>query len=102
MFLILIRITLSLIFVALNHPITFGGILIIQTIIISLTTGLINYNFLYLLLIIVRGILVLFNYITRVSYNEKLKFLIKILFLFIIIFLILLVSRIKDISCVIF
>ena len=53
-----------------------GIILLAQTLIIALITGLININFWYsyiLFLIIIGGILVLFIYITRVASNEKFK-----------------------------
>jgi NADH-ubiquinone oxidoreductase chain 6 len=70
----------SIIFIILTHPISIGLILLIQTITISLTTGIFTYNFWYsyiLFLIIIGGILVLFIYITSVASNEKFKMTIK-------------------------
>lgn len=55
-----------------------GGILLTQTISVSLITGIyfLNFWFSYILfIIIVGGILVLFLYITRVARNEKFKLL---------------------------
>lgn len=53
-----------------------GGILLIQTILVRLTTGNINLNFWFsyiILIIIVGGLLVLFTYITRIASNELFK-----------------------------
>nr|AXS65397.1 NADH dehydrogenase subunit 6 [Cucujoidea sp. 15 KM-2017] len=64
----------NMIFIALNHPLTLGMILLIQTIIISLMTGLMNLNFWFsymIFLIMVGGMLVLFMYMTNVASNEK-------------------------------
>lgn len=56
----------------------------LQTIIISLITGIINFNYWFsyiLFLIIVGGILILFIYITRIASNEKFKLSYKIILL---------------------
>lgn len=86
--LISINLLLSIIFTLLNHPISIGIILFIQTCLISLLTGIINFNwwFRYILfLIIIGGILILFIYITRIASNEKFKITINLplIFLFI-------------------
>nr|QJT43387.1 NADH dehydrogenase subunit 6 [Dorysthenes granulosus] len=68
---------LSVTFMFLNHPLSFGLILLLQTILISLTTSMMNYNswFSYILfLIMVGGMLVLFIYMTSIASNEKFKF----------------------------
>nr|WOC30369.1 NADH dehydrogenase subunit 6 [Eodorcadion gorbunovi] len=61
----------------LNHPLSFGCIILIQTTLIALITGLMNYNFWFsyiIFLIMVGGMLILFIYMTSVASNEKFKF----------------------------
>nr|QIV24806.1 NADH dehydrogenase subunit 6 [Xixuthrus sp. ANIC_25-067096] len=72
---------MSLSFLFLTHPLSFGLILLIQTLIISVITGVMNYNFWFayiLFLIMVGGMLILFIYMTSVASNEKFKFSTKI------------------------
>nr|APX39452.1 NADH dehydrogenase subunit 6 [Chrysolina hyperici] len=67
----------SLIFMFLMHPMSLGLILLLQTIMISVITGMMNYNFWFsyiLFLIMVGGMLILFMYMTSVASNEKFKF----------------------------
>nr|ALO77119.1 NADH deshydrogenase subunit 6 [Entiminae sp. GENSP01] len=69
--------TLSIIFMFLNHPLSFGFILLLQTIIISASSGILNLDFWFsyiLFLIMIGGMLVLFIYMTSVASNEKFKF----------------------------
>lgn len=90
---IIIRIT----FIFIKHPLSIGLILILQTIIVSLTTGLIinTFWFSYILLItILRGILVLFIYIARVASNEKFYTSIKIIIFIVITTIIIITSSI--------
>lgn len=71
----------SIIFIFLNHPLSFGVRLLIQTINISLLSGIIIFNFWYsyiIFLIIIGGILVLFLYMTNVASNEKFQFSLKL------------------------
>nr|QIV24741.1 NADH dehydrogenase subunit 6 [Eurynassa australis] len=82
--LLMIMLTLTLTFMFLSHPLSFGLILLLQTILIALTTGLMNYNFWFsyiLFLIMVGGMLILFIYMTSVASNEMFKFSPKVLFL---------------------
>nr|YP_006576027.1 NADH dehydrogenase subunit 6 [Sphenophorus sp. BYU-CO246]ACZ58554.1 NADH dehydrogenase subunit 6 [Sphenophorus sp. BYU-CO246] len=75
--LIIFSILTSIIFSILNHPLSLGMILLIQTLIIALITGMTNNNFWYsyiLFLIMVGGMLILFIYMTSVASNEKFKF----------------------------
>lgn len=68
---------MSITFIFINHPLSIGLILLIQTTIIAIITGLISHTlwFSYILfIIIIGGILVLFIYITRVASNEKFIF----------------------------
>nr|ASM41831.1 NADH dehydrogenase subunit 6 [Olenecamptus subobliteratus] len=79
MFLILsiLIILLSLYFIFLNHPLSFGLIIILQTIMISLISGSMAYNYWYsyiIFLIMIGGMLILFIYMTSVASNEKFKF----------------------------
>nr|AML25727.1 NADH dehydrogenase subunit 6 [Staphylinidae sp. BMNH 1274234] len=70
---IMLNLILSLIFMFLNHPMTMGLILLIQTIMISMITGTLANNFWFsyiLFLIMVGGMLVLFIYMTSIAPNE--------------------------------
>nr|AIW64850.1 NADH dehydrogenase subunit 6 [Tribolium castaneum] len=65
---------LSLIFIFLNHPLSVGLILLIQTILISLISGnlISSFWFSYILfLIMIGGMLILFMYMTSIASNEK-------------------------------
>nr|YP_010994967.1 NADH dehydrogenase subunit 6 [Cletus schmidti]WOZ13975.1 NADH dehydrogenase subunit 6 [Cletus schmidti] len=65
---------MSSIFIWLSHPISMGITIIIQTMIISMITGLIlgSFWFSYIILIsMLSGMLVLFIYMASVASNEK-------------------------------
>nr|APX39349.1 NADH dehydrogenase subunit 6 [Aphthona lutescens] len=67
----------SILFVLFQHPLTCGLILLSQTIMTAMITGLMNYNFWFsyiLFLIMVGGMLILFIYMTSIASNEKFKF----------------------------
>nr|AFU50199.1 NADH dehydrogenase subunit 6 [Phaedon armoraciae] len=69
----------------LNHPLSLGLILLIQTILISLLTGLMSLNFWYsyiLFLIMIGGMLILFIYMTSIASNEKFLFSYKLFIFF--------------------
>nr|AML26042.1 NADH dehydrogenase subunit 6 [Staphylinidae sp. BMNH 1274248] len=73
----LINLTLSILFMFLNHPMTMGLILLLQTISVSLITGnlMLNFWFSYIIfLIMVGGMLVLFIYMTSIASNEMFNF----------------------------
>nr|QWB85945.1 NADH dehydrogenase subunit 6 [Menesia sulphurata] len=75
--LINLLISLSLIFIFLNHPLSFGLILLLQTTLIALFTGMLSHNFWFsyiLFLIMIGGMLILFIYMTSIASNEKFKF----------------------------
>nr|QWB85893.1 NADH dehydrogenase subunit 6 [Sachalinobia koltzei] len=79
----------SFMFLFLSHPLSFGLILLMQTILISLITGYMNYNFWFsyiLFLIMIGGMLILFIYMTSIASNEKFKFSFKLFLLFNLIF----------------
>nr|APX40340.1 NADH dehydrogenase subunit 6 [Clytra quadripunctata] len=67
----------SFTFCLMNHPLTSGLILLIQTVLIALISGSMNFNFWFsyiVFLIMIGGMLVLFIYMTSVASNEKFKF----------------------------
>nr|QDG01036.1 NADH dehydrogenase subunit 6 [Tenebrio molitor] len=67
---------LTITFLMMNHPLSMGFVLLMQTIMISLITGNMNQNmwFSYILfLIMVGGMLILFMYMTSIASNEKFK-----------------------------
>nr|UBN08739.1 NADH dehydrogenase subunit 6 [Geoscapheus woodwardi] len=64
---------LSILFTQMNHPLAMGLVLLIQTVIISMITGLTAQSFWFsyiLFLIFIGGMLVLFIYITSLASNE--------------------------------
>nr|YP_009040594.1 NADH dehydrogenase subunit 6 [Dastarcus helophoroides]AHG24988.1 NADH dehydrogenase subunit 6 [Dastarcus helophoroides] len=91
MLLILILI-MSMLFLFMNHPLSMGMILLIQTLLISITSGMFNLNFWYsyiILLIMVGGMLILFIYMTSIASNEKFKFSNKLMYLMTMMFIML-------------
>nr|YP_010946411.1 NADH dehydrogenase subunit 6 [Haplosymploce aurantiaca]WGO57129.1 NADH dehydrogenase subunit 6 [Haplosymploce aurantiaca] len=88
---------LSISFTQMNHPLAMGLILLIQTMLISLISGLISQSFWFsyvLFLIFLGGMLILFIYVTSLASNEMFflstKILMSSLTLMLLIFLILL------------
>nr|QVM79228.1 NADH dehydrogenase subunit 6 [Dorcasomus pinheyi] len=74
----------SIMFLFLSHPLSFGMMLLIQALIVSIITGMMNYNFWFsyiLFLVMVGGMLILFIYMTSIASNEKFKFSYKLLLL---------------------
>nr|ASY97973.1 NADH dehydrogenase subunit 6 [Spilomantis occipitalis] len=68
-----ISLTLSIIFVFMNHPMSMGLIILIQTILMCLISGFMSISFWFsyiLLLIYLGGMLVLFMYVTSLASNE--------------------------------
>nr|YP_009922394.1 NADH dehydrogenase subunit 6 [Coenobita brevimanus]ASS30608.1 NADH dehydrogenase subunit 6 [Coenobita brevimanus]QNA48316.1 NADH dehydrogenase subunit 6 [Coenobita brevimanus]QUL61633.1 NADH dehydrogenase subunit 6 [Coenobita brevimanus] len=75
----------SLIFMRLIHPLSTGLVLLIQTVLISITTGLFakSYWFSYILfLIFLGGMLVLFIYVASLAANEQFKVSSEFFFIF--------------------
>nr|YP_010946918.1 NADH dehydrogenase subunit 6 [Salganea raggei]WGO57675.1 NADH dehydrogenase subunit 6 [Salganea raggei] len=71
--LLLISSSLSIVFTQMNHPLAMGLILLIQTTLISIITGLFMQSFWFsyiLFLIFLGGMLVLFIYVTSLASNE--------------------------------
>nr|YP_007025668.1 NADH dehydrogenase subunit 6 [Thalassina kelanang]AEW68307.1 NADH dehydrogenase subunit 6 [Thalassina kelanang] len=70
-------ILLSLLFTRLQHPLSMGLILLMQTILISVSSGILNPSFwmsYILFLIFLGGMLVLFIYVASLASNELFKF----------------------------
>nr|ATL23295.1 NADH dehydrogenase subunit 6 [Sympiezomias velatus] len=91
--------TLSLTFTFLKHPLSLGFIVLLQTIITSLYTGLMNFNYWFsyiLFLIMIGGMLILFIYMTSVASNEKFKFSLKLMFLYTLMILIMSILMFSD------
>nr|WGO57909.1 NADH dehydrogenase subunit 6 [Cyrtonotula longialata] len=75
---------LSIIFTQMNHPLAMGLILLIQTLLISLITGLLTQSFWFsyiLFLIFLGGMLVLFIYVTSLASNEMFHMSTKLMFI---------------------
>nr|ARH54270.1 NADH dehydrogenase subunit 6 [Curculionidae sp. 1 AH-2016] len=76
MFIFFINWMLSIMFMFLNHPLSLGCVLLIQTILMSLVSGLLYMNFWYsyiLFLVMIGGMMVMFIYMTSIASNEKFK-----------------------------
>nr|YP_009509614.1 NADH dehydrogenase subunit 6 [Epixanthus frontalis]AUN45031.1 NADH dehydrogenase subunit 6 [Epixanthus frontalis] len=68
---------LSLLFTRLSHPLSLGLTLLIQTIMISVTTGVSTYSYWFsyiLFMIFLGGMLVLFIYVASLASNEPFSF----------------------------
>nr|ALO76920.1 NADH deshydrogenase subunit 6 [Pterostichinae sp. CYR01] len=86
---LLISLSMTIIFLFLNHPLSMGMILLIQTLLISLMSGLYSYSYWFsyiLFLVMIGGMLVLFIYMTSMASNEMFNFSIK-MSMFIIMFI---------------
>nr|YP_010895298.1 NADH dehydrogenase subunit 6 [Toxomerus saphiridiceps]WJW73889.1 NADH dehydrogenase subunit 6 [Toxomerus saphiridiceps] len=75
---------LAFMFLQMNHPLSMGIMLLIQTMMICCITGLMTKSFWFsyiLFLIFVGGMLVLFIYVTSLASNEMFTFSMKMLML---------------------
>nr|AYU71329.1 NADH dehydrogenase subunit 6 [Scirtes sp. 2 ACP-2013] len=93
---------LSIMFLSMNHPMSLGFILLLQTIMISIISSFLSYSFWFsyiLFLIMIGGMLILFTYITSMAANETFKMSKKemfIILLFIMPLLIMLIYKDKN------
>nr|ALO70526.1 NADH deshydrogenase subunit 6 [Diartiger fossulatus] len=74
-FLLWMNMIMSILFLLLNHPMSMGLILLIQTLLISMIMSSINnpwYSYI-MFLIMVGGMLILFIYMTSIASNEPFK-----------------------------
>nr|YP_009590301.1 NADH dehydrogenase subunit 6 [Alcidodes juglans]QBM10388.1 NADH dehydrogenase subunit 6 [Alcidodes juglans] len=72
--LLFISLFFSIVFIFLNHPLSMGCILLIQTILTALISGHFYYNYWFsymLFLIMIGGMMVMFIYMTSIASNEK-------------------------------
>nr|YP_010374289.1 NADH dehydrogenase subunit 6 [Tholosanus proximus]QVD38911.1 NADH dehydrogenase subunit 6 [Tholosanus proximus] len=75
--LMMLMITMSLILMSLNHPLSMGLILIMQTLITAMVIGFLMESFFFsyiIIIIMLSGALVLFIYMASVASNEKFDF----------------------------
>nr|QDI93762.1 NADH dehydrogenase subunit 6 [Rubellomiris bispinosus] len=82
----MVMLTTNMLFIFMNHPLSMGLILIIQTINVSIISGMMMKTFWmsYILMItMLSGMLVLFIYMSSVASNEKFKTSTKLSLLFI-------------------
>nr|APX40236.1 NADH dehydrogenase subunit 6 [Cryptocephalus tibialis] len=82
--LLLMIMMMSILSCFMNHPLTLGFILLIQTILVAILTGLMSLNFwssYIIFLVMIGGLLILFVYMTSVASNEKFKFSFKLFLL---------------------
>nr|YP_009745942.1 NADH dehydrogenase subunit 6 [Trichosia lengersdorfi]QIH95800.1 NADH dehydrogenase subunit 6 [Trichosia lengersdorfi] len=90
MFLNMMLIMLTALFTQLNHPLSMGFLLLIQTLMICIYTGLIHESFWFsyiLFLIFLGGLLILFIYITSLASNEMFYMSMKLMLIFISLFI---------------
>nr|YP_010227862.1 NADH dehydrogenase subunit 6 [Cryptocercus laojunensis]UDD86648.1 NADH dehydrogenase subunit 6 [Cryptocercus laojunensis] len=67
--------TLSMMFTQMNHPLAMGMMLLMQTILVCLMSGMMSQSFWFsyiMFLIFIGGMLVLFIYVTSLASNEML------------------------------
>nr|AVN68173.1 NADH dehydrogenase subunit 6 [Cryptocercus hirtus] len=66
-------ITLSMMFTQMNHPLAMGVMLLMQTVLVCLMSGMMSQSFWFayiMFLIFIGGMLVLFIYVTSLASNE--------------------------------
>uniref|UniRef100_A0AAU6PCF6 NADH-ubiquinone oxidoreductase chain 6 n=1 Tax=Diplonychus sp. TaxID=2977879 RepID=A0AAU6PCF6_9HEMI len=77
----MLMMTMSIIFPMMNHPLSMGLVLLIQTLLTALMSGLIINSFWFsymLFIVLLGGMLVLFIYMASIASNEKFMFSMKI------------------------
>nr|YP_009491531.1 NADH dehydrogenase subunit 6 [Musca sorbens]AWI48590.1 NADH dehydrogenase subunit 6 [Musca sorbens]QAB45355.1 NADH dehydrogenase subunit 6 [Musca sorbens] len=85
----------NFIFMNMKHPLAMGLTLLIQTILVSMISGLMTKTFWFsyiLFLVFLGGMLVLFIYVTSLASNEMFTFSVKLLISSITIFFIMIIS----------
>nr|APX39783.1 NADH dehydrogenase subunit 6 [Longitarsus exsoletus] len=89
----------SILMLMFKHPLSCGMILLTQTILTALFTGMMSLNFWYsyiLFLIMIGGMLILFIYMTSIASNEKFKFNKKFIYLYLMFILIMMLMFFID------
>nr|YP_010701675.1 NADH dehydrogenase subunit 6 [Scaeva affinis]WCJ53236.1 NADH dehydrogenase subunit 6 [Scaeva affinis] len=85
---------LALMFLQMNHPLSMGMMLLIQTVMICCISGMMTKSFWFsyiLFLIFVGGMLVLFIYVTSLASNEMFTFSTKMMFMMLLTLLVLMI-----------
>nr|AXS64813.1 NADH dehydrogenase subunit 6 [Cleridae sp. 1 KM-2017] len=98
-YMIIIMIFLSITMIIIEHPLSLGFILLIQTMISSFIINELNFNYWFsyiLFLIMIGGMLILFIYMTSIASNEKFMFSNNLMYLFIISMIILTIMFLLD------
>nr|ARH54556.1 NADH dehydrogenase subunit 6 [Oulema melanopus] len=93
---LILMIITSAMFLFMKHPLSMGMILLAQTTLISLMTGMMQLNFWYsyiIFIIMIGGMLILFMYMTSVASNEKFKFSINLIIMMMLFFFILMMLK---------
>nr|QQH14399.1 NADH dehydrogenase subunit 6 [Metallus mai] len=99
--LILLLMTSSMMFFFMETPLSMGFILMIQTILTVLISGMLSFNFWYpyiLFMIMIGGMLILFIYISSLSSNLKFNFINKkkiILMVMLLMLILMIISKMK-------
>nr|ANJ70594.1 NADH dehydrogenase subunit 6 [Noterus clavicornis BMNH1425090]UPX88470.1 NADH dehydrogenase subunit 6 [Noterus clavicornis] len=94
---ITLMILISILFTFMKHPLSLGMMLMMQTIMLSLITGMMNMSFWFsyiIFIIMIGGLMILFIYMTSMVSNEKFKYSMKIIIIMMIL-LLLIYSSIK-------
>nr|YP_009469675.1 NADH dehydrogenase subunit 6 [Dermestes maculatus]AVE15406.1 NADH dehydrogenase subunit 6 [Dermestes maculatus] len=71
---------LSFLLIITKHPMSMGGVLLFQTVLMTMNSGFFHQSFWYsyiIFLVMIGGMLILFVYMTSVASNEKFKFSLK-------------------------
>nr|YP_010385084.1 NADH dehydrogenase subunit 6 [Lydina aenea]UPL65094.1 NADH dehydrogenase subunit 6 [Lydina aenea] len=88
--LLFLMLIFNFIFMNMKHPLAMGLILLIQTMLISSSSGLMTKSFWFsyiLFLVFLGGMLVLFIYVTSLASNEMFSFSIKLMMMSLMLFL---------------
>nr|QRV62599.1 NADH dehydrogenase subunit 6 [Nebrioporus millingeni] len=99
----LMNLMMTIMFLFMNHPMSMGMTLMIQTIIISLISGFYSYSFWFsyiLFLIMIGGMMVLFMYMTSLASNEKFKFSKKMIMMILFLLMIMMLLNMSDMSII--
>nr|YP_010850293.1 NADH dehydrogenase subunit 6 [Tomicus minor]WGH11784.1 NADH dehydrogenase subunit 6 [Tomicus minor] len=92
---------MAILFIYMKHPLTLGVILLMQMILMGLSSGLLYYNFWFcyiIFLVMISGLMIMFIYMTSIASNEKFKMpkMINMLMLFSIIMMMLIFIIMMD------
>nr|YP_011035837.1 NADH dehydrogenase subunit 6 [Penicillidia jenynsii]WRI60693.1 NADH dehydrogenase subunit 6 [Penicillidia jenynsii] len=95
-FMLFLLFSFNFLFLIIKHPLSMSLILLIQTLIISIMSGMMNKNFWFsyiLFLIFIGALLILFIYITSLTSNKMFNFSYKMIFIPMFFFMIFLMMK---------